>query len=292
MLEVLNEKTERNIMMIINISSVIGIFLPSLLFRVCLKKIDTLVFWDLFFTIGWVISVPVLLLFFLIQDDDQGYKKQYVPIPHQGTTISAHTFPLTSIIFIFLAYFLLWSDKLISYPFSSWINSKFGSSGFSMYSNFYIIFSISSILGIYIAKILLKGCSSKYKIPERMFKIKFRLIILATLIYLIALSFLPFGNLVIILIAYSFINFLGGFFILMYTKIFIDVAKKGKNENLRFWIMLLSGNLATLFFVPLGTLLSINHSVEVLILLVIFFTSSSVICVIMANFRVRSTIEN
>jgi hypothetical protein len=184
---------------------------------------------------------------------------------------------------IFLAYYFLWSDKLIAYPFSSYILSRFGEVGFSLYSDFYVIFTLFNILGFYLAKRLLNKINFNQNPTANHHKKIFQIVIFLTLIYILSLILLLFSDIVILLITYSFIYLLGGLFVVLYTTIFLQISRTGRNENLRYWIMALSSNLASITFLPIGTFLSQYVSMEILITTVISLTSVSILLIYLSR---------
>jgi hypothetical protein len=191
------------------------------------------------------------------------------------------------IILIFLAYFFLWSDKLISYPFSSYILSRFGEDGFTIYSDFYLIFTLFNILGYYLAKKILKKINFNENPTIKHNKKLFQIITFLTLMYMFSLILLLFSNIIILLITYSFINLFGGLFVVSYTSIFLQISRTGKNQNCRYWIMSLSSNLASITLLPIGTFLSQYLSMEILIIMVISLTSISIFCVYLSRFVLK-----
>ena len=276
LLEFYDKKSERNLIILINTCASIGILVPSFLFKLCVKQIDKLDFWNNFFVVGWLITSPLLLIFILL-------RKTSLRIPNQKSSKRAikndnetMKFSILAILFIFLAYFCLWSDKLIVYPFSSYLLSRFGETGFSLYSDFYIIFILFNVTGFYLAKRLLNIIDSKEKPETAQNKVLLQIIVYLTIIYIFSLFVLLFSNIIIFLFTYSFINLLGGLFVVLYTNIFLQISRTGKNENLRYWIMSLSSNLATIALLPLGTFLSPFLSMESLIIIVISLTSLSI----------------
>ncbi len=285
LLEAPDKKSERNLIILINSCSSTGILLSSFLFKFCVKEIDSLDFWNVFFIVGWLITSPLLIIFIFMRKsslkepyqeslkdsfEKQGYLKFFSPL---------------MITLIFLAYFFLWSDKLIAYPFSSYILSRFGESGFTLYSDFYVIFTLFNILGFYLAKRVLKMINFNENPSLWQNKKLLQIIIFLTLIYMFSLFSLLFSNIIILLITYSIIYLLGGLFIVLYTTLFLQISRTGKNENLRYWIMSLSSNLASITLLPLGTFLSQYFQMEILIVIVISLTSVS--CVFLYTSEIK-----
>ncbi len=270
-----DKKSERNLIILINTCSSLGVLLSSFLFKLCVKEFDSIDFWNIFFVVGWLISSPLLLIFVFMT-------KSSIKEPNQAQpkeTFKNHNYlnyfsPLV-IIFLFSAYFFLWSDKLIAYPLSSYILSRFGENGFSLYSDFYVIFTIFNIIGYYLAKRLLKKIHLKNKSNIIQNKKLLQAIIFLTLVYIFSLILLLFSNIIILVFTYSFIYLLGGLFVVLYITLFLQISRTGKNENLWFWIMSLSSNLASITLLPLGTFLSQYLQMEILIIMVISLTSIS-----------------
>ncbi len=277
LLETSDKKSERNIIILINTCSSIGILLPSLLFKVYVKNIDSIEFWNIFFIVGWLITSPLLLIFiFMRKTSLQDPNREYIPRAFKNQNNMKY-FSIFTVVFIFLAYFCLWSDKLIAYPFSSYMFSRFGEEGFSLYSDFYVIFIIFNITGFYLAKKLLHVIDFKEKLFTLQNKKLLQIIGYFTFIYLFTLVLLLSPNVLLLLFTYCLINLLGGLFVVLYTNIFLQISRTGKNENLRYWIMSLSSNIASITFLPLGTFLSPFLPMEALIIMVISLTSISII---------------
>ncbi|MFW9970101.1 MAG: MFS transporter [Candidatus Odinarchaeota archaeon] len=275
LLEAPNKKSERNLIILINSCSSIGILLSSFLFKFCVKEIDSLDFWNIFFIVGWLLTSPLLIIFiFMRRTSLKESYQEFLKINYREKVYLKFFKPLM-ITLIFLAYFFLWSDKLIAYPFSSYILSRFGEEGFTLYSDFYVIFTLFNILGFYIAKRILKIINFNENPTIRQNKKLFQILIFLTLIYISSLFFLLFSDIIILLITYSLIYLLGGLFVVLYTTLFLQISKTGKNENLRYWIMSLSSNLASITLLPLGTFMSQYLQMEILIVIVIFLTSVS-----------------
>lgn len=287
LLESPDERSERNIIILINTCSSVGILLSSFLFKLCVKEIDSIDFWNIFFVVGWLITSPLVLIFIFMRKTSLKEPKQELMINASKNQNYIKHFSPFIIIFIFLAYFFLWGDKLIAYPFSSYILSRFGEDGFSLYSDFYIIFTILNIMGYYLAKRLLNKIRFKEKPNYYQNKKLLQIIIYLTLIYVFSLILLLFSNIIILLFTYSFIYLLGGLFVVLYTTIFLQISRTGKNENLRYWIMSLSSNLASITLLPLGTFLSQYVSMEILIIMVISLTSISIIFIYSSKFVIK-----
>ncbi|MFX1241697.1 MAG: MFS transporter [Promethearchaeota archaeon] len=283
LLEAPDKKSEKNLIILINSCSSIGILLSSFLFKFCVKEIDSLDFWNVFFIVGWLITSPLLVIFVFMRKTalrepcQESFKETFKEQDH------LKFFSILMISLIFLAYFFLWSDRLIAYPFSSYVLSRFGEGGFTLYSDFYVIFTLFNILGFYIAKRLLNRINFNEDPTINQYKKFFQIVIFLTLIYVLSLILLLFSDIIILLATYSLIYLLGGLFVVLYTTIFLQISRTGKNENLRYWIMLLSSNLASITFLPLGTFLSQYISMEILITMVISLTSVSILLIYLSR---------
>ncbi|MFX0104039.1 MAG: MFS transporter [Candidatus Hodarchaeota archaeon] len=289
LLESPDKKSERNIIILINTCSCIGILLPSILFKVFVKKIDFAGFWNNFFFVGWLITSPLLIILIFMRKSffRESIQKFSTRTPEKQNYMK--TFSELSIIFIFLAYFCIYSDKLIAYPFSSYIISRFGERGFSLYSDFYLIFIILNITGFYLANKLLKKIHFKEKHTFIQYKKILQNIVYLTSIYMFCFVMLLSSNIIIFLITHSMYYLISGIIVVLYATIFLQIARTGKNENLRYWIMSLSSNLASITLLPLGTFLSLSFSMEILIITVISLTSISIIFIYSSKFTIKSS---
>jgi MFS family permease len=285
LLEAPDKKNERNLIILINSCSSIGILLSSFLYKFCVKEIDSLDFWNVFFIVGWLITSPLLVIFVFM-------RKTSLREPYQESikeTIKEQDhlklFSPLMITLIFLAYFFLWGDKLIAYPFSSYIFSRFGEGGFTLYSDFYVIFTLFTIMGYYLAKRLLNKINFNENPTINQNLKLFQIIIFLTLIYIFSLILLLLSDIIILLITYSLIYLLGGLFVVLYTTLFLQISRTGTNQNFRYWIMSLSSNLASITLLPLGTFLSQYLQMEILIVMVISLTSIS--CIFLYTSKIK-----
>ncbi|MFX1377794.1 MAG: MFS transporter [Promethearchaeota archaeon] len=286
LLESTDKKSERNLIILINSCSSIGILLSSFLFKFCVKEIESLDFWNIFFVVGWLITSPLLIIFIFMRKTS--LKEPYQETPNEILEKEDY-FKLFSpliITLIFLAYYFLWGDKLMSYPFSSYILSRFGQIGFTLYSDFYVIFTLFNIMGYYLAKRILNKINFNENPTINQNKKLFQIIIFLTVIYMVSLILLLFSNIIILLITYSFIYFLGGLFVVLYITLFLQISRTKKNQNFIYWLMSLSSNLASITLIPLGTLLSQYVQMEILIIMVISLTSLSIIFIFLLKFSI------
>ena len=142
-------------------------------------------------------------------------------------------------------------------------------------------------MGFYLAKKILNIIDLKKDPNIIQNKSVLQTIVYLTLIYIFSLVLLLFSNIMILVLIYSFINLLGGLFVVLYTNIFLQISRTGKNENLRYWIMSLSSNLASITLLPLGTFLSQYVSMDILIITVVSLTSISIVFLFSSKFAIK-----
>ncbi len=162
MLEASGQKDKRkNIILISNVSASFGSIVPIIMFNVLIYDIDSISLWSLFFNLCWILSFPILITFFLIKDDllIENYKINNTilgSVDHNNKGNSQFGLLLS-----FLTNFLIWGDKLLEFPFTLWILTKFGESGFFTYSYLFFIFTYLYIGGWFISRRLINQHKSR-----------------------------------------------------------------------------------------------------------------------------------
>ncbi len=242
-----NEDLKKNVILISNASSSLGAFIPTVLFSVVVIDFYSLSLWNFFFLIGWIISFPLLLTFFLIRDTNHKNlntqnEKGLIPQSKEKTLRSNSKTWLT--ILVFVSYFLFWGSYLFGYPLSSWITSNFGQSAFKFYSSFYVIFFLFNMSGFFIAKKIYKEGNEK-----KIIMIGILSIVFLFLVY-------PYISFPIFFFLYSVEAFIYGLVVSNFLYIIIDISRRGKYENLKYQIMQSSSYLGNAIFTSLGIFLS------------------------------------
>lgn len=255
---------KKNIILISNVSASIGSIIPIMLFNLVVYDINSIDLWTSFFNICWFMSFPIMLTFFLIKDNS--LSKNFI-------TETKITEPLVkkklknkhlSLILILLANFLIWGDKLIEFPLTSYIFTKFGEEGFRNYSYLFFIFLYLNIGGWFIARRLKNKKKSCINIS------------ISITIYASLMFFIVFSNLTTFLLIMAANQLVGGIMMSQFTERNIDVSNLSKNTALSYELIRGSSLLANLIFVPLGTLLSTFVPLEFLITIVVVMSLFSI----------------
>ncbi|MFX1287273.1 MAG: hypothetical protein ACFFFY_01770, partial [Promethearchaeota archaeon] len=117
--------------------------------------------WSLFFNLCWIVSFPILVSFALIID------KKYINDSNVKNAIlkqvgdSKRNISQFGLVMTFFANFLIWGDKLLEYPFTSWVLTKYGESGFFNYSYLFFYFTYLYMGGWFISRRLINQYKSR-----------------------------------------------------------------------------------------------------------------------------------
>ncbi len=258
------KNAKKNIILISNVSASIGSIIPIIIFNLIVYDINSIDLWTSFFNVCWFMSVPIMLTFFLIKD---------VSLNNDLITETKIIKPLTqekiknknlSLVLIILANFLIWGDKLIEFPLTSYIFIKFGEEGFRNYSYLFFIFMYLNIGGWFIARRLKNEKKSTINIS------------ISITIYASLMFFIIFSDLTTFLLIMATNQLICGIMMSQFTERNIDVSNLGKNTALSYELIRGSSILASLIFVPLGTLLSTFVPLEFLITIVVILSLFSI----------------
>ena len=263
-----NEIIKDNNLVTINISSNIGSLIPSIVFLFVLSDLFDLNHWNMFFLIGVLSSLPMLLSIIFLKDfgfkeEKKELQNEVMKSPEMLPKVLPKVSPF-NFIFLFLSYLLIWSDKLYQFPFSSWILNKFGQQSFNIYSISYIVFVLLNIAGFIIGQKISKKSSTL----DSTFKIKKRkeIIIITVGIYILLTFVMAFSDFFLMMIFQAIIQVLAGVFMLNYISLMMTVANNGKHKTFYFQCLKLAYAFSCVFFIPLGTYLSAFIPIETLIL--------------------------
>ena len=268
-----NETIKDNNLVTINISSNIGSFIPSIVFLFVLNDLFDLNHWNMFFLIGLLLSLPMLLSIIFLKDFQKKKELQNKVLNSPKVLPKASSF---NFIFLFLSYLLIWSDKLYQYPFSSWILTKFGQQSFNLYSISYIVFVLLNISGWIIGqKIYGKFISEKNKTsaPDSKLMLSFKLkkrkkiIIITVGIYIFLTFLMTFSDFFLMMIVQGIIQVLAGIFMLNYISLMMTIANNRKHKTFTFQCLKLAYAFSCVIFIPLGTYFSALVPIETLIMI-------------------------
>lgn len=272
-----NESLKDNNLVIINISANVGSLLPSIIFLLTIQNLYKISHWNLFFLIGVICTFPIILLPILLKDEKNEWQLERGLSLEINNIKNSNRKTISQIIFLFLSYTLIWSDKIYQYPFSSWIILKFGEDGFKFYSLCYFFFILLNSFGWLIGKWISKR--NNEKIPSRSGKEHYftirnkKKVILSTVIVYIMLTFLmAFSDFYILIVSYGIIQIVAGIMILNYISLMMTITKNFKYKTCAYQVLTLAYALSSVVFIPLGTYYSAFISTELLIIFVGFLS--------------------
>ena len=274
MLESSEQKNiKKNIILISNVSGSFGSIVPIIMFNFLIYDMNSISLWSLFFNLCWLMSFPILIIFFLIKDKilsvDHKINNTILNPIDQNKKIKSNYGLLLS----FLTNFLIWSDKLLEFPFISWILTKFGESGFFTYSYLFFIFTYLYIGGWLISRRLINQYNSRTCLS------------ISIVLYASLMFSLIFSDLTTFLLITAMNKIVSGVMMSQLTERNVNVSKMSKNTALSYEMIRSSSLLASFIFVPLGTLLSSYTPTENLILIVVFMSLFSITPIIKQKLR-------
>ncbi len=245
------------LILLVNTATIVGYLGVSLIFNFNVLNINSLKFWNMFFIIGWVFSLPIIIVVGILTKKVQFFNEN---INIENKSINNFEFNLNryEIILMGVIYFsciLATSDLLISYPLSSWIFDKFNETGFRIYTSLYFVFILCSIFGLYIANLLCK------KYNEKKVMVIF-VYLYATLLFPITISNFP-----MFMILNSFLSIIGYIITVAYTSLITDFSNKGKYRTFKYQFLQTSSSIASTLYIPLGILYFGIITVETLIII-------------------------
>lgn len=266
MLETSEKKDIRkNIILISNVSASFGSIVPIILFNVLINDINSISLWTLFFNLCWIMSCPILITVFLIQDKLLIADIKSANIILGPADIKKKKGNSFELLLIFLTNFFIWGDKLLEFPFISWILTKFGESGFFNYSYLFFVFTYLYMGGWFISRRLINQDKSR-----KYFSI-------SIVFYASLLLFIIFSDLSTFLLITAANKIVSGIMMSQLTERNVNISKESKNTALSYEFIRSSSLLANFIFVPLGTFLSLYIPCELLIIIVVLMSLLSII---------------
>lgn len=245
-----------NIILLVNTATIVGYLGISMIFNFNVLNITSVNFWNLFFVIGWIFSVPIILAVYIFSRKVQFFKEtiQIQEASNNSPPVRPFGYEFIIMGIIYFSYILATSDLIISYPLSSWVFNKFNESGFRMYSSLYFIFFVCSILGLYISNQLCKKYNEK------------KLMCVFIYLYMILLFPITISNFPMFMILNSVLSVITYSIATAYTSIVTDFSNKGKYRTFKYQFLQTSSSISSIVFIPLGTLYFGIINVETLII--------------------------
>ena len=285
-----SESVKDNNLVAISISSNVGLFIPSVVFLFTINDIYNINQWNVFFFIGFLSSLPIVLSAVLMRGtaNKQEKKKKTTGLGEKN---------ILNIFLLFLSYFLIWSDLLYQFPFSSWILTRFGEEGFKTYSLLYIVLILLNIGGWIIGQRISKKENKRisnvmvethnkldltsgnqeevlyaFKLSNRKRIIAITVGLYAVLTFLMAIS-----DFIFLMIIQGIINVLAGVMMLNYASLMMTISNNGKNKTFTYQCLKLASAFSCVIFIPLGTYFSAFIQIEILIITASFLAILSLI---------------
>ena len=246
-----NEVIKDRNLIVINISSNIGGFIPSLIFMLVVTNVFELGLWTNFLLFGGFSLIPILFAIFCF---DYNYTAQG-KIEKQKVKENHNKFYYFQILFLTLSFIMIWSDRLYLYPFTSWILTKFGELGLTLFSSSYVFFLILNTLGNIVGQKISKKIKRK------------NIILMMNSVYILLIFLMAFSNLYFLLILYALNWFISGIMLLNYTSLIISLSKNVKYQNVSYQMLRFALAIASVIFIPMGTFLSSFILTEFLIII-------------------------
>jgi len=255
-----NEKIKDRNLIIINVSSNIGGFIPSFIFLLVITDIFNSYLWTNFFLLGSISLIPILIAIFCFKNEYPALEKTKVEVTNENKK-----FHYYQILFVTVSFILIWSDKLYLYPFTSWILSQFGQIGLKSISSSYGFFLILNTFGYILGHKISKKFQRK------------NIILIMNVLYISLIFLMVFSNLIFLIIIYALNWFISGIILLNYTSLIISISKNVKYKTVSYQMLRFAVAIASIIFIPMGTFLSSIVLTEFLFLIAGFLSFFSLI---------------
>ncbi len=256
-LSVESPKIKHHMILIVNGARGVSFLLVSLVFDFIIKNVYSLLQWEMFFMIGWMLTLPLLSIVLFLRNNtifsDQSSKNSNKDIESKSIKKKSQKRVLWGAIFLFIAFFLASSDLIFLSLVSSWVLTRYNESSLRIFISLYYVITIFALLGYYFASKIAKRISNHF------------LLFIFCCIYLFFLVLLPFSNFPMFLVIQCGLAFAGYIANYMYVSIAQTISVNTRYKTFVYQILLMSQSIANIVFTPLGTSLSAFISVEILI---------------------------
>lgn len=256
-LSVESPKIKHHMILIVNGARGVSFVLVSLFFDFIIKDIYSLPQWEMFFMVGWMLTLPLLSIILFLRNNtifsDQSSKNNKKDIESKIIKKKSQKKVSWFVIFLYIAFFLASSDLIFLSLVSSWVLTRFNESSLRIYFSLYYVITIFALFGYYFAS----------KIAKRISNIV--LLFIFCCFYLFFLVLLPFSNFQMFLVLQCGLAFVGYIANYMYVSIAQTFAVKTQYKTFVYQLLLTCQSIANIIFSPAGTSLSASISVEVLI---------------------------
>ena len=268
----LNRRLE--LIFIVNSATALTYFVISIAFNSLVVNLESLYLWNFFFVIGWIVSIPMIFLTFIYFRKIEFFEKNDIK-EDTGKIITTRLVrvEIVSIIVMYLAVFLGFSDALYLYPKSDWIYNKFSETEFRLYVSLYFIFNFCSFFGYYLFYLLNKRYHNHRKL------ILITICLYTPLMFLITISLFPF-----FMFLQALLSVLGSVANLTYISHVTDFSIETNHRTFIYQILTTPSTFANIIFLPLGTYLSNFISFESLVVISCFLFIISIFLLLITFF--------
>jgi len=260
-LSVESPKIKHPMILIINGAKGVSFFVISLFFDAIIKNIYSLPQWELFFMIGWTLTLPLLFVVLLLRNytifSNKSSPNNNNDVENKKSKMKSQKKVFWFAIFLYIAFFLASSDLIFLSLISSWVLTRYNEFSLRFFFNFYYVITICSLLGYYFAS----------KIAKRISNIS--LFFVFCCFYLFFTILLPLSTFPMFLAIQCGLAFAGYIANYMYLSIAQTISVNARYKTVVYQLLLMSQSIANIVFTPIGTSLSAFISVETLI----FFSS-------------------
>jgi len=260
-LSVESPKIKHPMILIINGAKGVSFLIISLFFDSIIKNIYSLPQWELFFMIGWILTLPLLSVVLFLRNytifSDQSSPNRNNDIESKNSKKKNQKRVFCFAIFLYIAFFLASSDLFFLSLISSWVLTRYNEFSLRIFFNFYYVITICSLLGYYFASKIAKRISNML------------LFFVSCCFYLFFIILLPLSNFPIFLVIQCGLAFTGYIANYFYISIAQTISVNARYKTVVYQLLLMSQSIARIVFTPIGTSLSAFISVESLI----FFSS-------------------
>ncbi|MHA1658895.1 MAG: hypothetical protein ACTSUT_07210 [Promethearchaeota archaeon] len=235
-----NDKIKNKNALFLHLGSVFGAILPNIGFMLIVSDLQDLTTWSIFFFFGIFCLIPFIPIIFLLHFNKYQAINDYSNINLREIKFNKKYDKKTikNIILICVFLFFAYADKLFEYPLEPWVLEQLDSA--YLFSLFLIVLIVINAIGMVVATFF-------YKYD------KIKILTFSTVAIGVLLTISPFFGIVFFFVILSIIQILVGFFLINLISLMIDLSK---GSVMLFQIMAAFLVLASVVFIPLGTLLS------------------------------------
>jgi MFS family permease len=258
-LSVESPKIKHHMILIVNGARGVSFLLLSLFFDFIIKNIYSLPQWELFFMIGWMLTLPLLSIVLFLRNNtifsDLSSKNSNKDIESNSIEKKSQKRVFCFAIFLFIAFFLASSDLIFLSLVSSWVLTRYNEFSLRIFFSLYYIITIFALLGYYFASRIAKRINNIF------------LLFIFCCFYLFFLVLLPFSNFPMFIVIQCGLAFAAYIANYMYVSIAQTISVNTRYKTFVYQILLMCQSIANIVFTPIGTSLSTFISVETLIFL-------------------------